>query len=182
MIVRKSVDLRNQLVVTNLCDSIAVDFKRMKKFITLAFATVAALLLPSCLVVADGGMYQPDYGHRPSYGSGYQAPTGSYYRQQGQMAGRRDARYNRPYNPQPSEVGAPSKHRDEFNKGYRDGYGDRGQSGANPFEQQEAYNRGRTYGQADARSGASAKPSRHDHTYKKSTADSFKRGYYDGYR
>lgn len=161
---------------------VGVNHMRMKKFFSLGVLAVAVLVLPSCLVVADGGMYQPDYGHRPNYGGGYQAPTGSYYRQQGEMAGQRDARYNRPYNPQPSEVGAPSKHRDEFNKGYRDGYGDRSSGGANPYEQQEAYNRGRVYGHNDARSGASAKPSRHDNLYKKSTADSFKRGYYDGYR
>lgn len=157
-------------------------FHHMKRKLFLVPVAFALLLLPSCLVVADGpynGYPQP-HPHpqpypQPNYQSGY---TGSYYRQQGQMAGGADARRGRPYNPQATFAGVPAKHRDEYNKGYRDGYGDRN----DPYAEQDLFMKGQTMGATDARSGLSAKPSRYSHLYKKSTEDSFKRGYYAGYR
>lgn len=160
----------------------------MKYLLSIASSALFCLFLSSCLVVSDGGypgypqpQPQPYPGgshSQPHYGSGGGGYTGSYYRQQGALAGRADARRGLPYNPQPSLVRTPSQHRNEYNKGYKEGYGGRDDSAS----MQDTYRNGLTMGAQDARMRLSAKPSRHNHLYKKSTEDAFKRGYYAGYR
>lgn len=90
----------------------------------------------------------------------------------GHSDGSRDKRQGRPHQPKPSRV-APHL-RDEYLRGYRDGYRN---ANDNPWSEHRAYELGQSHGRRDRMAGRAMDPDRDSDQVPRSVRDEFRRGY-----
>ena len=134
---------------------------------------VLALALSSCVVPPPG---QPGHDHGPGgHPPGWSGNESSAYRS-GHSDGSRDKRQGRRYEPSPARV--PSHLRDEYLRGYRDGYRN---ANDNPWSGPRAHELGQSHGRRDRMAGMSLNPDRHADEVPRAVRDEFRRGYRDGW-
>jgi hypothetical protein len=127
-----------------------------------------ALALGSCT-------YDPGYPGPAS--PGWSGTESSAYRA-GHSDGSKDKRQGRRYNTYPRQNQFPPATRDDYVKGYMDGFRN---ANDNPWSKRRAHELGHNHGRQDKLAGRPMNPSRHAGEVPGTVRDDFNRGYREGW-
>lgn len=116
---------------------------------------------------------RPDHDHGAP---GWNGNESSAYRR-GHSDGSHDKREGRRYEPAPARVPAPL--RDEYLRGYKDGYRN---ANDNPWSERRAHELGLSYGHRDSMAGQAMNPDAHVGEVPRTVRDDFRRGYREGWQ